>query len=81
MATHSLYSTEGVQNRLKRGISHLDVQLSQFEYCKEFEHRTGIPKTYGALGIGAVFAIMILFNIAGRLLTHVISWIYPGKKK
>lgn len=81
MTTNNLYSVEGVQAKFRQGLTCLDGELSKYKYCNEIERRTGIPKSYLALGTGAVIFIMIFFNLAGQLLTNTISWVYPGKKE
>ncbi|KAI8144594.1 TB2/DP1, HVA22 family-domain-containing protein [Fennellomyces sp. T-0311] len=78
MSTENLYSVDGVQARYKKAIAQLDVQLSQFQYCNDFERLTGVPKTTVVLGAAAVFLVMIFFNIAGQLLTGLVSWGYPA---
>ncbi|KAI8137342.1 TB2/DP1, HVA22 family-domain-containing protein [Fennellomyces sp. T-0311] len=78
MTTNNLYSVEGVQSKLREGLARLDGELSQYKYCNEIERRTGVPKSYFALGGGALVFIMIFFNLAGQLLTNTISWVYPA---
>ncbi|CDS08012.1 hypothetical protein LRAMOSA01961 [Lichtheimia ramosa] len=77
-AAPNLYSVEGVQAKVREGISRLDAQLSQYKYCNDVERITGVPKSYVILGAGALFFIMIFFNIAGQLLTNTVSWVYPA---
>lgn len=79
MTTASPYSAEGVQTKVKEVLARLDVELSQFKYAQEFERRTGVPKSYVALGAAGIAFLMIFFNLAGQLLTNGISWLYPGK--
>ncbi|KAF7724143.1 ER membrane protein DP1/Yop1 [Apophysomyces ossiformis] len=74
----NLYSVDGIQCRVKDGITRLDSELSQYKYCNEFERRTGIPKSYVVVGTAGLCLIMIIFNFAGQLLTNAISWVYPG---
>ncbi|KAI7848466.1 TB2/DP1, HVA22 family-domain-containing protein [Circinella umbellata] len=74
----NLYSVEGVQAKFREGLACLDGQLSQYKYANEIERKTGVPKSYIALGGGAVVFIMIFFNLAGQLLTNTISWVYPA---
>ncbi|KAG2200120.1 hypothetical protein INT46_000202 [Mucor plumbeus] len=78
MATASPYSAQGVQTKVKEVLATLDTQLSQFKYANEFEQKTGVPKSYVALGAGGIAFLMIFFNLAGQLLTNAISWIYPA---
>ncbi|GAA5797393.1 TB2/DP1, HVA22 family-domain-containing protein [Helicostylum pulchrum] len=78
MTTASPYSAEGVQTKVKEVLARLDVELSQFKYAQEFERRTGVPKSYVALGAAGIAFLMIFFNLAGQLLTNGISWLYPA---
>lgn len=75
----SPYSTENIQLKLKEAVKKIDGELGKFKYANEFERRTGVPKSYVALGAAALGFVMIFFNIAGQLLTNFVSWIYPGK--
>ncbi|KAI9323553.1 TB2/DP1, HVA22 family-domain-containing protein [Dichotomocladium elegans] len=74
----NLYSVEGVQAKFHEGLIRLDSELSKYRYCNEVERRTGVPKTYVALGGSALLFIMVFFNVAGQLLTNIISWAYPA---
>ncbi|CDH55652.1 protein yop-1 [Lichtheimia corymbifera JMRC:FSU:9682] len=74
----SLFTAEGAQIRLKKGLDQIDEQLGQFQYCNDFERLTGVRKSHAALGLGVLFFIMLVFNLAGQLLTHFISWVYPA---
>ena len=75
----SPYSAQGAQKKLKETLSRLDVELSKYKYANDFEQKTGVPKSYVALGAAGVVFLMIFFNFAGQLLTNTISWLYPGK--
>lgn len=74
----SPYSAQAVQTRAKNALKGLDGELSKFSYAKEFERKTGVPKTYVALGVGSIGFVMIFFNLAGQFLTNLIAWLYPG---
>ncbi|CAO3681535.1 hypothetical protein G6F70_001753 [Rhizopus microsporus] len=78
MSAASPYSAEAIQIKFKEVVGRVDTELSKFKYANEFERRTGVPKSYVALGIAAIGFVMIFFNIAGQLLTNLISWIYPA---
>jgi receptor expression-enhancing protein 5/6 len=78
MSAASPYSAEAIQVKLREVVSRVDTELGKFKYANEFERRTGVPKSYVALGIAAIGFVMIFFNIAGQLLTNLVSWIYPG---
>jgi receptor expression-enhancing protein 5/6 len=81
MSASSPYSAEKIQLKLKETVNRLDGELGKFKYANEFERRTGVPKSYVALGVAGIGFVMIFFNIAGQLLTNTISWIYPGKRE
>ncbi|KAI8376918.1 TB2/DP1, HVA22 family-domain-containing protein [Blakeslea trispora] len=78
MSTASPYSAQGAQHKLKEVITRLDIELSKYRYANEFEQKTGVPKSYVALGAAGVVFLMIFFNFAGQLLTNTISWLYPA---
>ncbi|KAG1152967.1 hypothetical protein G6F37_000491 [Rhizopus arrhizus] len=78
MSASSPYSAEKIQLKLKETVNRLDGELGKFKYANEFERRTGVPKSYVALGVAGIGFVMIFFNIAGQLLTNTISWIYPA---
>ncbi|CEP17641.1 hypothetical protein [Parasitella parasitica] len=78
MTTASPYSAQGIQTKLKEVLATLDTQLSQFKYANEFEQKTGVPKSYVALGAAGIAFLMVFFNLAGQLLTNAISWVYPA---
>jgi receptor expression-enhancing protein 5/6 len=73
------YSVEGIQIKAKELLNTMDVELSQYKYANDVERLTGVRKSYIASGVAGVFTIMIFFNLAGQLLTNLLSWIYPGK--
>ncbi|KAI9469867.1 MAG: TB2/DP1, HVA22 family-domain-containing protein [Benjaminiella poitrasii] len=76
--TASPYSAQGIQTRVKDVLGRVDKELSQFKLANEFERKTGVPKSYVALGASGITLIMIFFNLAGQLLTNAISWLYPA---
>ncbi|KAI8082889.1 TB2/DP1, HVA22 family-domain-containing protein [Halteromyces radiatus] len=71
-------SIQSAQVKFQHYLSTLDKELGKSYYMNQVERRTGVPKSYFALGVGGIAFIMIFFNIAGQLLTNVISWIYPA---
>lgn len=78
MTIQSTDYKDDLQARFSRTLAQVDAQLGQFQYCNEFERKTGIPKSYAALGIAGLMVLMIFFDLAGQLLTNFISWVYPG---
>ncbi|KAL1926376.1 hypothetical protein VTP01DRAFT_5897 [Rhizomucor pusillus] len=78
MTIQSTDYKDDLQARFSRTLAQVDAQLGQFQYCNEFERKTGIPKSYAALGIAGLMVLMIFFDLAGQLLTNFISWVYPA---
>lgn len=72
-------AVQGAQAKCQEYLNTLDRELGKSYYMNEVQRRTGVPKSYFALGAGGVAFIMIFFNLAGQLLTNAISWLYPGK--
>ncbi|CAO3576877.1 unnamed protein product [Absidia cylindrospora] len=71
-------SVQGAQVKCQEYLTSLDRELGKSYYMNEVQRRTGVPKSYIALGAGGVAFIMIFFNLAGQLLTNAISWLYPA---
>ena len=44
----------------------------------ELEQKVGVPKALVTVGVGAVVAVLIFFNIMGNLLTNIIGFVYPA---
>ncbi|KAI7907237.1 TB2/DP1, HVA22 family-domain-containing protein [Cokeromyces recurvatus] len=78
MATVSPYSAQGIQTKVKDILGRVDNELSKYKLVNDFERKTGVPKSYVALGTGGIVFLMIFFNLAGQLLTSAISWLYPA---
>ncbi|KNE55285.1 hypothetical protein AMAG_01195 [Allomyces macrogynus ATCC 38327] len=55
----------------------LDKQLQQYPGMVQLEASTGVPKAYIALGVGALLASSVLFNIGGQLVCNLIGFVYP----
>lgn len=72
-------SSQGIPERVHEYLTKIDRELDQYQYARDAERLTGVRKSYLAAGVAGVFTIMIFFNIAGQLLSHTISWVYPGK--
>jgi receptor expression-enhancing protein 5/6 len=52
--------------------------LAPYSLLNDVEKKTKVPKTYLVLGTGGVFFLLILFNIAGQLITNVLGFLYPA---
>jgi receptor expression-enhancing protein 5/6 len=68
-----------IKARANECLSCFDKELSQNQCATEFERRTGVPKTYVALGVASIYFIFVFFNIGAKLLTSLLAFIYPGK--
>jgi hypothetical protein len=67
------------KNKANYYLTRLDKELAKSQYANDIEKRTGIPKSYLVLGV-AFFAFALVFmNFGAKLLTNILSWIYPGK--
>ncbi|KAK4110755.1 hypothetical protein N656DRAFT_790969 [Canariomyces notabilis] len=66
------------QDRVQQYIGQLDKELSKYPALVNLEKQTSIPKAYAALGLGALYFFLIVFNLGGQLLTNVAGFIIPG---
>ncbi|ORZ11939.1 TB2/DP1, HVA22 family-domain-containing protein [Absidia repens] len=71
-------TVQGAQAKFQECLTSLDRELGKSYYMNEVQRRTGVPRSYFALGAGGVAFIMIFFNLAGQLLSNAISWLYPA---
>ncbi|CAO3607122.1 unnamed protein product [Cunninghamella echinulata] len=76
--TTNLNAPQGIPDKVKYYLTKVDCELDQYQYARDAERLTGVRKSYLAAGVAGVFTIMIFFNIAGQLLSHTISWVYPA---
>ena len=58
-------------------LEKLDSELAQIPLAVEFEKRTGLRKSYAALGLGFTFLVFTFLNWAGSLLSNFAGFIYP----
>jgi receptor expression-enhancing protein 5/6 len=73
-----MYTVEDIQARAKQQKIDLDVELSKYKIFRDLEAHTNVTKVYVFLGGLAILLVLIIFNIAGELVTDAIAWIYPG---
>ncbi|CAO3638200.1 unnamed protein product [Cunninghamella blakesleeana] len=74
----AIKTSQSIPDRVKEYLTKVDCELDQYQYAKDAERLTGVRKSYLAAGVVGVFTVMIFFNIAGQLLSHTISWVYPA---
>ncbi|CAO3625554.1 unnamed protein product [Cunninghamella blakesleeana] len=55
-----------------------DSQLKKVSVFQKMEQITKIPKVYLALILGFITFLLLFFNVAGRLITNLIAWLYPA---
>lgn len=68
-----------VKNKANYYLTRLDKELAKSQYANDIEKRTGVPKSYLVVGISTFIFAMIFMDFGAKLLTNVLSWIYPGK--
>ena len=46
----------------------------------QIDKQAGMPKakTYAALGFAAIYTLLLVFNVAGSLLTNLLGFLYPA---
>ncbi|CAK7267004.1 ER membrane protein DP1/Yop1 [Sporothrix epigloea] len=66
------------QDRIQGYLKQLDSELSKYPVLNNLEKSTSVPKSYAALGLGALYLFFIIFNLGGQLLTNFAGFIIPG---
>ncbi|KAI8611917.1 receptor accessory protein 5 [Chytriomyces sp. MP71] len=59
-------------------LSQVDKELSRYPLAVELEKRTNVPKAYFAIGGVTLFAILVIFNIFGQLITGLLGFVWPA---
>ncbi|KAJ2956154.1 hypothetical protein NQZ79_g7945 [Umbelopsis isabellina] len=72
-----MYSLNDAQAQARQQKIDLDVELSKYKVFRDLEAQTKINKVYIFLGGLGLLLVLIVFNIAGELVTDAIAWIYP----
>lgn len=73
-----MYTLDDVQVQARQQHAHLNAELSKHKVFRDAEAQTRIDKVYLFLGGLAILLVLIVFNIAGELVTDAVAWIYPG---
>ncbi|KAI8579244.1 hypothetical protein K450DRAFT_243473 [Umbelopsis ramanniana AG] len=73
-----MYTLDDVQVQARKQHANLDAELSKHKVFRDAEAQTKIDKVYLFLGGLAILLVLIVFNIAGELVTDAVAWIYPG---
>ncbi|KAL2163168.1 hypothetical protein VTH06DRAFT_7004 [Thermothelomyces fergusii] len=66
------------QDRFQHFVAQLDKELSKYPALNNLEKQTSVPKAYAALGLGALYLFLIIFNLGGQLLTNIAGFVIPG---
>jgi receptor expression-enhancing protein 5/6 len=66
------------QDRVQNLVAQVDKELSKYPVLNNLEKQTSVPKAYGALGLGALYFFLIIFNLGGQLLTNIAGFVIPG---
>jgi receptor expression-enhancing protein 5/6 len=69
---------ERVQSNLQNGLSQFDKELSKYPVLVNLEKQTNVPKAYVIGGVGALYFILIFFNLGGQLLVNLAGFIIPA---
>ncbi|KAH8554917.1 TB2/DP1, HVA22 family-domain-containing protein [Umbelopsis sp. PMI_123] len=72
-----MYTLDDVQAQAKQQHANLDAELSKYKIFRDLEEQTKIDKVYVFLGGLAILLILIIFNIAGELVTDAVACVYP----
>ncbi|KAI9286468.1 TB2/DP1, HVA22 family-domain-containing protein [Umbelopsis sp. AD052] len=72
-----MYNLNDVQVQARQQHAHLDAELTKHKVFRDLEAQTKIDKVYLFLGGLAILLVLIVFNIAGELVTDAVAWIYP----
>ncbi|KAJ1944770.1 ER membrane protein DP1/Yop1 [Linderina pennispora] len=65
---------EQVQKLHDQYVDVVDKALDNVPAARCFQEKTGVRKAYGAIGIGAVSVLLILFNIGAPLLVNLFGF-------
>ncbi|ORX52781.1 hypothetical protein DM01DRAFT_1273004, partial [Hesseltinella vesiculosa] len=55
-----------------------DRELGKIPLCRTLEQTTHVPKVSIAVAMASSMFMLLFFNIAGRLITNLLAWIYPA---
>ncbi|ROW02872.1 hypothetical protein VSDG_01651 [Cytospora chrysosperma] len=66
------------QDKVQHYLGQLDRELSKYPTLQNIEKQTGVPKTYGVIGLVTLYFFFIVFNLGGQLLTNLAGFVIPG---
>lgn len=66
------------QDKAQQYLGQLDRELSKYPALNNLEKTSGVPKAYAAIGVGALYFFLIIFNLGGQLLTNFAGFVIPG---
>ncbi|PIA16352.1 hypothetical protein COEREDRAFT_35441, partial [Coemansia reversa NRRL 1564] len=56
----------------------LDRSLLKIPAAQTFQEKTGVPKVYGAVGLGGIGLVLVFFNIGAALLVNLTGFGYAA---
>ena len=65
-------------DKVQDALSQLDKELSKFPALVQLEKQTKVPKAYMVAGVGGLLILLVFLNIAGRLITNLLGFLYPA---
>jgi receptor expression-enhancing protein 5/6 len=66
------------QEKAQNVLSSIDSELSKYPAFNNLEKSSGVPKAYAAIGLGALYFFLIIFNLGGQFLTNFAGFVIPG---
>ncbi|KAJ6264821.1 protein yop1 [Drechslerella dactyloides] len=66
------------QSQFQTGMGQFDNELSKYPYLVNFEKQTNVPKVYVIGGVGALYFLLIFFNLGGQLLVNLAGFSIPA---
>ncbi|KUI56739.1 Protein yop-1 [Cytospora mali] len=66
------------QDKVQHYLGQLDRELSKYPTLQNLEKQSGVPKTYGVIGLITLYFFFIVFNLGGQLLTNLAGFVIPG---
>lgn len=66
------------QEKAQNYLGDLDKELSKYPALNKLEKQSGVPKAYAAIGFGALYFFLVVFNLGGQLLTNLAGFVIPG---
>ncbi|CCE85737.1 Piso0_005362 [Millerozyma farinosa CBS 7064] len=61
-------------------LSQIDKKTAGHPLLSQFESNTGLPRSYGVLGVGGLYFVLVFLNVGGigQLLSNIAGLVIPG---